>query len=167
MYYDSLLNLNSQNQYLNIITLVSYLFSEYLNQAKTAFTLLNNNSKVNNMELSEEDATNKLSTSLGSSYLDTNFEKPFLDNQQYNSGHINSSKNNLLNKDKIQQLPNSNWEFIIKDMPQQTNTDDCGVFMCKVIDYISRNKEINFKQEDINFYRIQIGVELIKGELLN
>lgn len=60
----------------------------------------------------------------------------------------------------------TDWSLVNDECPQQDGNDDCGVFVCKFMEYLSRNQMLNFKQEDIKYFRILIGVELIKGELL-
>jgi sentrin-specific protease 1 len=58
------------------------------------------------------------------------------------------------------------WEYRnIKNIPKQENSWDCGVYLCKYMEYISRNEEINFSQEDMNYFRIQIAHELLEGGL--
>ena len=52
------------------------------------------------------------------------------------------------------------------DYPQQDNCCDCGVFMLKGIDYISRNMTSNFSTRDMQYFRILITYELILGRLL-
>ena len=50
----------------------------------------------------------------------------------------------------------------------QNNLDDCGVYLCKFMDYLTRGHiELDFSEEDIIYFRVQIGIELIKGKLLN
>ena len=50
--------------------------------------------------------------------------------------------------------------------PTQGNNNDCGVFVCKFIEYISSKKSFDFYQEDMDYFRVLIGIQLIKGELL-
>ena len=39
------------------------------------------------------------------------------------------------------------WTFSCpKDIPQQMNGSDCGMFACKFADYVSRDKRITFTQ---------------------
>lgn len=63
------------------------------------------------------------------------------------------------------------YEFtyqIIYEIPMQSNSDDCGVFICRYLDDLINDGNIfNFSSDDIPFYRIQLGVELICGRLLN
>ncbi|CAG7837161.1 unnamed protein product [Allacma fusca] len=55
---------------------------------------------------------------------------------------------------------------IVEDIPQQQNGSDCGMFACKFAEYLSRDAELNFKQEDMNYYRERMIYEIITGELL-
>ncbi len=62
---------------------------------------------------------------------------------------------------------NLDWIFNFVQCTRQENTYDCGVFVCKFMDYLSRNKEITFTQKDMNYYRILIGCELIHETILS
>ena len=53
------------------------------------------------------------------------------------------------------------WVYIDVNCPKQSNSLDCGVFMCMFINYISRDQIIDFSQEDIEYFRILIGIELL------
>ena len=53
------------------------------------------------------------------------------------------------------------WDYIEYECPKQNNSYDCGVFVCKFIDYISRDQNLDFTQDDISYFRILIGIELI------
>ncbi|XP_051481927.1 sentrin-specific protease 2 isoform X2 [Apus apus] len=52
------------------------------------------------------------------------------------------------------------------EIPQQDNGSDCGVFMCKYADYISRDKQINFTQSHMPYFRIRMAWEIIHQQLL-
>ena len=63
---------------------------------------------------------------------------------------------------------NLNWTYnFMKNIPSQNNGSDCGVFVCQFMNYISKNKEFDFTQDDINYFRVLMGVELILGRLLS
>jgi len=53
-----------------------------------------------------------------------------------------------------------------KDTPPQENGSDCGVFCCKVGDYLSRNLQLTFTQEDVNYFRKRMIFEIVKGTLI-
>lgn len=59
------------------------------------------------------------------------------------------------------------WKFFVSKCPKQNNSYDCGVFLCKYMDYLSRDKNLEFSNEDMNYFRIQIGVDILKGTLYN
>jgi Ulp1 family protease len=69
---------------------------------------------------------------------------------------INSKKNNY---DWCISLWNS--------QPIQDNNYDCGVFLCKFIECFSLNQHFDFNEKDIPYLRLLIGIELIKGKMLN
>ena len=63
---------------------------------------------------------------------------------------------------------NLNWSYnFMKNIPYQNNGSDCGVFVCQFMNYISKNKDFDFSQDDINYFRVLMGVELILGYLLS
>lgn len=61
---------------------------------------------------------------------------------------------------------NTGWKRYYPDCPKQFNYSDCGVFMIKFMDYITREQIFDFSQIDMDYFRILIGVELIKGNML-
>ncbi|NXL34111.1 SENP2 protease, partial [Glaucidium brasilianum] len=52
------------------------------------------------------------------------------------------------------------------EIPQQDNGSDCGVFMCKYADYISRDKPIIFTQDNMPYFRRKMVWEIIHQQLL-
>ena len=56
---------------------------------------------------------------------------------------------------------------IVSDCPQQQNGSDCGVFACKVAEYLSRETSLSFGQEDMAYYRKRMVWEIIKNQLLS
>ncbi|KAA8499765.1 putative ubiquitin-like-specific protease 1B [Porphyridium purpureum] len=46
-------------------------------------------------------------------------------------------------------------------VPQQTNTSDCGVFLCKFMDYLSLGKEFNFGAQHMPYFRRRLAHELL------
>ncbi|XP_017088110.2 uncharacterized protein Ulp1 isoform X2 [Drosophila bipectinata] len=51
------------------------------------------------------------------------------------------------------------------DVPQQTNGSDCGVFSCTFAEYITRDRPFNFSQEDMDYFRKKMVLEICGGEL--
>jgi hypothetical protein len=74
------------------------------------------------------------------------------------------------NEDNISEIHNdkffTGWKQIFSECPKQSNYSDCGVFLCKFMDYITRERKFDFSQKDMEYFRILIGVELIKGTVL-
>jgi len=68
-------------------------------------------------------------------------------------------KSEILNKDE--------WKLEnVEDTPQQENGSDCGMFSCKVAEYLSRDAELTFSQENMNYFRERMIYEIIKSDLL-
>ncbi|XP_071608149.1 sentrin-specific protease 2 isoform X2 [Heliangelus exortis] len=67
------------------------------------------------------------------------------------------------------ELPISEWTLHSmgpREIPQQRNGSDCGVFMCKYADYISQDKRINFTQSHMSYFRMKMAWEIIHQQLL-
>ncbi|XP_057668612.1 sentrin-specific protease 1-like [Diorhabda carinulata] len=54
----------------------------------------------------------------------------------------------------------------LKDIPQQSNGNDCGIFTCTYAEFITRDAKIGFDQEHIPYLRKKMAVEVLAGELL-
>ncbi|XP_049767885.1 sentrin-specific protease 1-like [Schistocerca cancellata] len=54
----------------------------------------------------------------------------------------------------------------VKEIPQQVNTSDCGVFCCVYSDCICRNASFNFSQEDMPYFRKKIAYEILSKKLM-
>ncbi|XP_009069503.1 PREDICTED: LOW QUALITY PROTEIN: sentrin-specific protease 2 [Acanthisitta chloris] len=67
------------------------------------------------------------------------------------------------------ELPVAEWTLRSlgpQEIPQQTNGSDCGVFVCKFADSISRDKPITFTQEHMPYFRRRMVWEIIHQQLL-
>lgn len=61
----------------------------------------------------------------------------------------------------------SNWKLeCAKNIPQQMNGSDCGVFSCMFAEYICANKKITFTQQDMPYFRSKMVYEILKSKLL-
>ncbi|KAG1652694.1 Sentrin-specific protease 1 [Nymphon striatum] len=68
---------------------------------------------------------------------------------------------------KKQEFDTSVWSLICpKDIPQQMNGSDCGMFACIYAEYITREAEITFTQEDMPYFRRRMVYEILTKELL-
>ena len=56
---------------------------------------------------------------------------------------------------------------IVPDCPQQQNGSDCGIFACKVAEYLSRETPLSFDQEDMAYFRKRMIWEITKNQLLS
>lgn len=70
--------------------------------------------------------------------------------------------------DKKKQTYNmSNWKLQpAKNIPQQMNGSDCGVFSCMFAEYVCANKKITFTQQDMPYFRNKMVYEILKSKLL-
>jgi Ulp1 family protease len=56
---------------------------------------------------------------------------------------------------------------IIYTKYKQENDYDCGVYMCKYIDFLSRDRFHYINKYDILYYRLLIGIEVMKEKLID
>ncbi|XP_046753595.1 sentrin-specific protease-like [Diprion similis] len=54
----------------------------------------------------------------------------------------------------------------VKDIPQQMNGSDCGVFSCMFAEYLCANKRLTFSQKDMPYFRNKMVYEILKSKLL-
>ncbi|VEN33986.1 unnamed protein product [Callosobruchus maculatus] len=54
----------------------------------------------------------------------------------------------------------------VKDIPQQMNGSDCGMFSCTFAEFLTRDAKITFSQEHMPYLRNKMVLEIITGELL-
>ncbi|XP_062355125.1 sentrin-specific protease 2 [Cinclus cinclus] len=67
------------------------------------------------------------------------------------------------------ELTTSEWTLHsmgTEEIPQQNNGSDCGVFVCKFADFISRDKPIIFTREHMPYFRRKMVWEIIHQQLL-
>lgn len=61
----------------------------------------------------------------------------------------------------------SGWEQKnAKNIPQQKNGSDCGMFVCKFAEYLSRKAEFTFSHSNMPYFRKQMMYEISRNELL-
>ncbi|KRK01777.1 sentrin-specific protease 1 [Drosophila yakuba] len=66
------------------------------------------------------------------------------------------------------ELPLNTNDFRIehaRDVPQQDNMDDCGVFTCMFAEYLTRDASITFCKDDMTYFRKKMALEIAEGEL--
>lgn len=54
----------------------------------------------------------------------------------------------------------------LKEIPQQANLFDCGIFVCLFAEYICANKKLMFSPDDIYFFRCKIAYEILTQKIL-
>ncbi|KAL5261127.1 hypothetical protein ACHWQZ_G006985 [Mnemiopsis leidyi] len=60
-----------------------------------------------------------------------------------------------------------NWKLVIeKEIPEQLNGCDCGVFTCKYAEYLSQDKAFDFDQGDMPYFRRRMIWEMVNKTLL-
>lgn len=91
------------------------------------------------------------------------------------AGHNMPALSAILNYLKEEHLKRKGMELdltnfakeIVPDCPQQENGADCGIFACKVAEFISRDVPVNFSQDDMPYYRKRMVWEIVKQQLLS
>ncbi|KAG8191804.1 hypothetical protein JTE90_026835 [Oedothorax gibbosus] len=64
-------------------------------------------------------------------------------------------------------MPTDEYTCIgVKNLPQQQNGSDCGMFTLKYAEYITRDAPITFNQEHIPYFRRRMALELLNHELM-
>ena len=53
-----------------------------------------------------------------------------------------------------------------KTIPYQTNSYDCGVFICKYAEYISTDKPFDFTQKDMIHFRKKIQLSILFEKII-
>ncbi|XP_017110880.1 sentrin-specific protease 1 isoform X2 [Drosophila elegans] len=53
----------------------------------------------------------------------------------------------------------------VPNVPQQANGSDCGVFSCMFAEYITRDVSLSFSQEQMEYFRKKMALEIAGGEL--
>ncbi|XP_060880475.1 uncharacterized protein LOC132952259 [Metopolophium dirhodum] len=53
----------------------------------------------------------------------------------------------------------------VEKCPQQSTTRDCAIFVCMYAEYLSRGAPLNFSQENMEIFRRQIALEIMKKKL--
>ncbi|KFP76559.1 Sentrin-specific protease 2, partial [Apaloderma vittatum] len=67
------------------------------------------------------------------------------------------------------ELSSSEWtlhSMESHEIPQQLNGSDCGVFLCKYADYVSRDKPLTFTQSHMPYFRKKMVWEILHQQLL-
>ena len=61
----------------------------------------------------------------------------------------------------------NDWTMISMGIstPQQRNGCDCGMFVVINVDFLMDDLELNFSQEDMDYFRIRLSVDIIHGYL--
>lgn len=60
------------------------------------------------------------------------------------------------------------WALIdVEELPQQTNTNDCGVFICQYSECLSRDAPMEFGQEHMPYFRERMTYEVLHKTILS
>ena len=59
------------------------------------------------------------------------------------------------------------WTLVAhkREVPQQKNSYDCGVFTCLFAEYLLRGRPMDFHANDIEFFRKRMALCTLRGEL--
>ena len=80
--------------------------------------------------------------------------------------HHNSSEGEVLKKETKAEVQENNSQHALLHIHIQ-NGSNCGIFACKVAEYLSRETSLSFGQEDMAYYRKRMVWEIIKNQLLS
>lgn len=76
-------------------------------------------------------------------------------------------KSESLDKKKVK-LDMSGWKMEnVRNIPQQENDSDCGVFSCMYAEFVTRNRPIVFTQQQMQYFRMKMVYEICTGQMLN
>lgn len=79
----------------------------------------------------------------------------------------NYLKSESLDKKKVE-FDMSAWTVEnVRNIPQQENGSDCGVFSCMYAEFITRNRPIVFTQQHMLYFRTKMVYEICSGQMLN
>jgi len=140
-YYDSLSS-SSELPANNMMSILARFFEDHIES-------INPNNKNNNIN------------------SDVTIDK--IDDETTNTNKEKSICSQISNIDDCSEIGESycnGWKLGIKMCPKQQNLHDCGVFVCKFMDYICRGERMEFSQSDMQYFRTLIGIELVQGNLL-
>ncbi|GAB5371166.1 hypothetical protein AAMO2058_001555900 [Amorphochlora amoebiformis] len=60
----------------------------------------------------------------------------------------------------------SDWtNYFPKDIPQQNNGCDCGVFTTQFANYASLNRKFDFSQENMSYFRRKMAIDIARGSI--
>lgn len=76
-------------------------------------------------------------------------------------------KSECLDKKKTELDLNGWTTENVRNIPQQENGSDCGVFSCMYAEFITRNRPIVFTQQHMQYFRMKMIFEICTGQMLN
>jgi len=56
---------------------------------------------------------------------------------------------------------------VVENIPRQTNSKDCGMFVCKYAEFLSRRAQLTFTAKDIPYYRARMVWEMVQNKLIS
>ena len=75
----------------------------------------------------------------------------------YNEGCLKTLECYLIEEHRVKKGRPMNWrKIIVRGIPQQLDTSDCGMFLCKYAEYLTRKAQLTFTQENMPFFRIRM-----------
>ncbi|KHJ41687.1 Ulp1 protease family, catalytic domain protein [Trichuris suis] len=63
-------------------------------------------------------------------------------------------------------MDRATWRFQTEDCPRQGNCSDCGMFVLKYAEFLSREAPLTFTQEHMPSFRIRVAYEILHERLL-
>ncbi|ESN94866.1 hypothetical protein HELRODRAFT_102896 [Helobdella robusta] len=72
-----------------------------------------------------------------------------------------------MNDKKQEKFDTSGWvKILLKDIPQQMNGSDCGMFACKFAEYVTRRAKFTFNQSHMPYFRRRMIYEILTKKLM-
>jgi Ulp1 family protease len=178
--YDSKCSFSEEGK--NSMQILSKFFDFYIEEkCKNSFLIPNKHGKEAKKLFQQEDDSEMRFESEGSSDEEDIPENStqITSNQTFNLEDdiysnckrvLNFDEGNDISVDKDREFDKSysRWKFKYANNPKQsaTNETDSGVFVCKFLEYITRDESILFDKHDLEYFRILMSVELIESKLI-
>lgn len=95
-------------------------------------------------------------------YYFNSFEDSLIEQAKIVISFLCYKYNMLMNSDMKPEF----WKIIKGKSPKQTNSNDCGVFVCSTAEMLTDNRKLIYKEEDCALLRQKIVYELVNKQLV-
>jgi Ulp1 family protease len=109
-------------------------------------------------------------TKYSSDYQETCLDESFDSEASFDSFTSDDYEHDMTNCHKelnfnLEAEKSTEWKLTFANAPQTNNTDS-GVFVCKFIEYLTRNEPILFSKDDTSYFRLLMSNELLENRIL-